>query len=403
MTNDVLDDLRNAPSCGSVFLGAAQHTLSIEGLQLTSFVDRKAEAVIQASAVPADATEAWIYGPALGDTVRELLKRDALQHLHVVVMSRRVTKASFGWEKPAWLADQRVRLHLAKDVLEAKGPFVVSPAEMRLADEDAIPLRDRVTVEVNRDITERQMQAQISVELEQFKENKWALDVDPRVLDLFTEKTTRRGVVIAAGPTLKDHYKWAHVASTGSIIVTGTTALKPLLAADLIPNYVVVIDPSPVMMAHLDGVDMDRLKHTTLVYVPSVFPDILKAWKGPRYKAQAMYGAEGNDLFSGGSVVHSCTDLAVRLGCPEVYLIGADFCYPGDSTHVEGSEQAKPVQNATWMPSTVNGLGQRVPTREGLLAFRVALEEYVALHPETKFYKLGRSGVPVAGMEWCNE
>ncbi len=132
-------------------------------------------------------------------------------------------------------------------------------------------------------------------------------------------------------------------------------------------------------------------------------PEVVAEWKGPKICVTVNLGP-GSDLFCGGSVAHAATDLAVKIGCKSVYLVGVDLSYPGGVSHVDGAKNPYLVTGPTqaWRSISKNGLGEDVLTDEALQQYRVKMEEYISRTPDAKFYKLGRQGVTIKGAEWLD-
>jgi len=408
-------EVAKAPPCESVCLAVGpQRSLVINGKHLASTYDRTAEAETQALTIPKDATEAWVYGHALGDCIAQLLlrgqtrtdltedDRTKLEKVHVVVMSRSITKVVAEFDKCTWLDSPRVELHLARDLDRVHTPFCVSPVEMFHCDEDAEPLRDRLTILLNAEFNETNMAARRHIELAQYEANKPAIEKDGFVTRLFAGEGLP-AIVIGGGPTLSESYDWIRERADLHTIICASTALWPLMRAGIVPDVVMVIDPAPDIAKHFRGLDLTPLKDSTLVYIPSTFPEVVRLWTGPRACASIVMGHDG-DLFSGGTVAHSAVDLACRMGAREVHLLGLDFSYPGDASHVDGARSPFLVagQSQAWREKTTNGLGERVTTSAEMVQYRRVAEDMIRERPGVKFYKRGRRGVPLAGAEWAD-
>lgn len=398
-----------APPVYSVCLAPTrQRTLIINGRHLSSGWNRTEEGEQQAATIPKDATEAWVYGHAMGDCIAQLLlrgqrpgdERSKLERVHVVIMSRSITKVVTEFDGCTWTSSPRVELHLARDIDNVRRPFCVSPLEVHQCDEDSEHLRARLAVILNADFNEMNLQARRHIELEQYEQNKPLIEADGSVTKLF-ETCTLPSIVIGGGPSLASCYDWISERASSHRILCASTVLRPLTAAGIRPDVVVISDPSKDIERHFDGIDLDALATTTLVYIPTVYPTVPVFWKGPRVCARVYVHHEG-DLFSGGSVVHAATDLAVKMGSRDVTFCGLDFCYPGDRSHVEGAPQPYPVAGASqaWRETTRNGLGERVTTSLEMLQYKVMLADYVKTRPEVQFWKMGRQGVTVDGVEW---
>jgi hypothetical protein len=135
---DVWGTLSEAPALSYEFVANDQApTLIVEGQHLTSSYDRRFEAFHQAQRVPEGATRATVYGVALGDVVRELLQRDGMEQVQVVVLNPRIAMLSFTLFDPSdWLFDERVSVHLGEGHASPTEPFAVSPVCLKLASPD---------------------------------------------------------------------------------------------------------------------------------------------------------------------------------------------------------------------------------------------------------------------------
>ena len=361
------------------------NTIVIAGRHITSRTQRTAEAALQASVVPVDAPEVWIYGFGLGDIQRELLKRSALKVLHVVTLNAAIADAALDFEPQEWMNDPRVELLDAHEVKDISGPCCVYPADLRLADRSAWHLRDRLMAYLNQPFNHFLFHWLSTVWAQHLAENKPYLDVDPSVREL-ASTDTRDAVVVGGGPTLGLAYDWLRAGDFN--IIAASTALRPLLAAGIEPDVTVVIDRDPKMARHFE-----TRCSGDLVYHPQSHPSIPGGWLGRRFVVR------DGELFSGGSVIHNQIDLAVKMGARAVYLVGCDFGYPGGHSHVEGAPMPYLVSDQGGC-LTRNGRGDEILTDPNLLQYRVCAEDYVAAHPDAKWRKLGRDGAEMRGVEW---
>lgn len=361
-----------------------EYTLCVNGVHLTSSRNREGEAITVASMIPADATEAWVYGPALGDAVRVLLSRPGMERVYAVIMNREISEACRAY----WPDDPRVTVLHASDLDRIMAPFCCSPVELRLADADAWHIRDRVYLVLNEPFNRFIFNTMEQTWAKQREENKPFLDVDQHVSHLFGTTPGVPAIVIGGGPTLDQHYEWIK-GRKGNTTIAASSALGPLVLAGIMPDIVVVIDRDRRMARHFDGIEFTG----TLVYLPEIAPHVVSSVKGRRYTVG------GRDLYGGGSVLHNQIDLAVLMGAPEVFLVGADFCYPNGKSHAHTSALAYDLEHFGKL-STMNGLGELVPTDENLAQYRCYVEDYVANHPEVKFWKIGRAGAETKGVDW---
>ena len=126
-----------------------QATLLIDGIHLTSSFDRRAEARLQASLVPEESSEAWVYGIGLGDLPRELLCRPQLRRVHVILINPAVARQSFEFfDHRDWLRDERVEILTSGGQSQVQFPFAAVPSCLQLADDPSERLRDLVVLEL---------------------------------------------------------------------------------------------------------------------------------------------------------------------------------------------------------------------------------------------------------------
>lgn len=370
-------------------------TVLVDGVQFTSAVDRIAEARAQVALVPEDAAEAWVYGPALGDAIRLLLERRALERLHVVIMNAELSAAVP--DAATWRADPRVAVHAAADVARVFTPFVASPVELRFAEPRAHELRDKVMSVLIQPFNTFTMETLAPTFDRHEAANARVIATDGKVSDLFG-RDERKAVVAGAGPSLIENAAWIREARREFNVIAASSALLPLLRAAIIPDVVLVLDCLPMLVRHfaMEGWEADAYRRTALVYNRRCDPLIPAAWRGTRYSMR------DGDLYGGGSVIHQQADLAVQMGARAVHLVGVDLCFPGSRSHVVGAMLPYPVDEHAQMFRTVDGNGRDVATAPDLMLYRRTLEDLIERHRgRAAFVKHGRTGVPLRGAPWA--
>ena len=388
-------------------------TLVLDGIHVTSGTDRAAEARLQASAVPPGSRRAWVYGLALGDIPRVLLSRPELERLDVVILSPAAAYLSLTrFDHRDWIEDGRVEVSVANVESRLCTPFAVAPACLKLAAPEALRLRDAVMLALAAPYQLEHLAGLAKVLEARVAANRPLIEADGDVASLFGSRIGSRAAVVAAGPTLASSFDWLSRHRADLTVIAVSTAVLPLLDHDIEPDLAVVVDHRPGARRHVAGLDEERLAGTPLVYAPTVDPEVLRAWPGPRLAASLsgqgvashLGGMRRGELFCSGTVTHVAVDLAVRLGAAEVVLLGVDLCYPGAFTHVPGAaprrERVGGALGSVWV---VNGHGARVTTETNMVGYLRDLEEYVARHPGVRFVKRGRDGAAIEGVEWLDE
>jgi hypothetical protein len=217
-------------------------------------------------------------------------------------------------------------------------------------------------------------------------------------------------VLVAGGPTASEQFHWLRQKREEFIVIAASTALIALEYENIIPDYVAVLDPHPQIAKHLKVKKPGLYKNKILAYYPTVSYDALKVWPGKRLicltdlnpvlKEQAQQHPH-SILYLGGSVAHTTAALAVLLGAKKALLVGFDFCFAYNKSHLEHNPIAFDI--APYIKQEVhvlNGYNLAVPTQLNFISYKQALEEFIAIHPEVQFYKTGKEGANIKGAPW---
>lgn len=379
-------------------------TLAVDDIQLSSRHDRIKEACQQMATIP-QVSEIHLYGIGLGDLPRELLKRTELQNLHIHVLNE-----SLFWvilhllEQHDWLADPRVKLHMASEYKDIQLPFFAIPAELFLASDGNAKIRDRLVAEIEQPYVNQRFNPRNPEILNRIEQNISLLESDPDVAILFDSYNGKDAFVLASGPSLELHYlKLLEIRKRQDrpVFIALDTALRPLITNGIVPDFVISIDPH-ITPTHFPDLIPDTIK---LIYFPLAQNQTLTSWHGKRYAAYSQSNIYDEiyqrfpkaRLYSNGSVLHPAVDFAVCLGVKSITLFGADFSYPQNKTHSgwEDGALGEPVAAAKhWV---LNGNGERVKTLLNFRSYLCALERYIAHHPEVQFYNTSRIGAFIDG------
>lgn len=412
---EVAERIENTrPTCEVSVAGSSPNTLVVGGVHLSSCYDRIAEAVLQASLVPPESPEAWVYGIGLGDLPRVLLQRPRLKRLFVVMLNPEVVCQSFAhFDHVDWLADPRVMLLTGAGQEEMHFPFAAVPPCLQLADDASSRIRDLVVLELATPYIRRQHSAANEHLLARLKENEAAVREDGDVARLFGSRTGETVLVAAAGPTLSQHFAWLsrQQAEHGRVLIAVDAAFRALSEAGICADIVVTMDGNREgVLSFFEGIDLAPHKKTPLVYFPLVHADVLALWPGPRlvsYVDHPLYADLASRLprgrlFSSGSVIHPAVDLAVRMGGERIVLCGADFSFPGGRAYVNGG-QVRPQAASAGEHWVLNGNGERVPTAPNYRGFLRDLERYIGAHPRVAFVNAGRDGALIKGTSFLEK
>ena len=142
-------------------------------------------------------------------------------------------------------------------------------------------------------------------------------------------------LVIGSGPSLDAALPF--LGAFQGIIFASPSQLNILERAEIVPNYVVVVDATDDISWEQIGPDRDT-HGMTLLTSPYVSPKTLEAWKGNRRYFQLIADdPHFHDAYPWikvgfpvmGSVNNAEVLIANWMGCSPIVLCGVDYCFPG--------------------------------------------------------------------------
>ncbi|MGL5348549.1 MAG: motility associated factor glycosyltransferase family protein [Peptostreptococcaceae bacterium] len=198
-------------------------------------------------------------------------------------------------------------------------------------------------------------------------------------------------IIVSAGPSLdkniqtmikhKDKLK-------NFFIIANNRTMSALIDNDIKPNLVVSVDP-------LDDIYIMMKKYLNQE-VPLAFyeysnKDLIKEYKGEKiYIAQLLPKIinrikDISGTFTGGSVAHTCIDIANIIGCSPIILIGQDCAntfgkYHSDNATFDVDKDYKKIMTFT----AKNVYGEDIQTTPTLDYFKTKIEEYIKAVQEFK-------------------
>jgi hypothetical protein len=153
-------------------------------------------------------------------------------------------------------------------------------------------------------------------------------------------------VIVAPGPSLANNIEQLRGLRGRAIVTAFSHSLKPVLAAGVVPDLVITVDPQDVRY-HFAGCDLSR---TCLVNAATVHPTLfeLPAQRFLTLSANSaiddwIFDAVGEDAVvpGGGSVATTAFSLALRWGCDPIVFLGLDLSFPGGAYYVSTSSDGE--------------------------------------------------------------
>jgi hypothetical protein len=149
-------------------------------------------------------------------------------------------------------------------------------------------------------------------------------------------------VIVAPGPSLARNLDQLRGLRGRAILTAFSHSLKPVLAAGLVPDLVITVDPQDVRY-HFAGCDLSR---SCLVNAATVHPSLF-ALPAQRFLTLSANSAIDDWIFDGlgedalipggGSVATTAFSLALKWGCDPIVFVGLDLSFPGGAYYVGSS------------------------------------------------------------------
>jgi len=166
----------------------------------------------------------------------------------------------------------------------------------------------------------------------------------PGITRLYGKFSSQPAIIVAAGPSLNKNISLLREAKRKSVIICVGTALKPMLQVGIKPDLVLSIDGGAANYRHFEEIDVEGIP---LVFDITIYPEIPKQYTGPklvggchenllRWVEQTLTEKKG--LYEmGPSVACVAFDLAKKLGCNPIILVGQDLAYTDNKAHAQGT------------------------------------------------------------------
>ncbi len=210
--------------------------------------------------------------------------------------------------------------------------------------------------------------------------------------------TETPAILLGGGPTLDAGIKWIKQHKDQILVFAAGRISARLLKEGIDPDIVVTVDPNDVSYDNTKQMEAFSEK-SVLVHTNYAHHSLLAEWRGVHSFTDRLFpwaeaDQPANLATSGPTVTNTMASIAAFLGCPQIYLLGVDFCYGSEGqTHESSSLENKLGE------MFVHDVGQKVRTNSGRMAetndtFANALKEMNNFAKNAKqqgiaFYNLG--------------
>lgn len=203
-------------------------------------------------------------------------------------------------------------------------------------------------------------------------------------------------IVIAAGPSLDDNIEYVKNNNGKKIIIAVESALKALLKNGINPDYVVVLDPTELIMKYISGIE-DKTSDIVLIAYEKAYWKYVESFCGVKYRIVANSEADAEDIHK---AVEDCTtvsslaiNVALFLGAKSIELIGLDLAFPNNKLY---SNQISDINKISTEAMVRSVDGSMVATSNIFIQFKNEIEDIIR-KSKAKFYNLSQSGAYIQG------
>lgn len=195
-------------------------------------------------------------------------------------------------------------------------------------------------------------------------------------------------ILVAAGPSLEKNVKHLQTAKGQTIIIAADTALKYLLAQEVIPNIVVSVDPHPGTIQKYSDVTIPEA--VTLLFHPATNHQVVNTFPGPKLTMEISlppYEWLQHHWAPQQRFDHEATcqiqvgfNFAAWMGCNPLVLVGHDLCFTNGRLHVPSGgylSQENEARMANQGTSVTDRDGKPVKTNPTLTFDKRVLEKKI--------------------------
>jgi len=201
-------------------------------------------------------------------------------------------------------------------------------------------------------------------------------------------------IIVSGGPSLdqniKDMLQYKEKLQK-CFIIAGNRTIAALMKNDIIPDMIVSIDP-------VDA-NYDMMKDYLDLEVPLVFYEysnryLVKNYKGDKIYIPLLFSQtieafnQFKGIYSGGSVAHTCIDIANMLGCSPILFAGQDLAYTYGKHHADCTAyDYDKTLNYQSQIKVKDIYGKKVNSSLSLENYKKRLEQYIDVYKDKERIK----------------
>lgn len=226
-------------------------------------------------------------------------------------------------------------------------------------------------------------------------------------------------IIVSAGPSLDKNVEELKRAKGHALILAVDSAIRKMLAHDIIPDMIITIDSHKPLVLFED----DRIKNIPTVICGQTRCEVCKQQKGALFAfADDMFtwrfyrklGKEISTLETGGSVANNAFSLARFMGFKNIILVGQDLAFTDNRKHATEVYSEKGIgEDENEKYTYVQGIdGKPILTYTNFCVYKEWFEGEIRDNPEYNVINATEGGADIKGApnrilkevidEYCN-
>ena len=384
----------------------ASYTLKVNGIYLYSkynpendvkkFIEAEADSLMECY---------LLVGMGLGYHIEALLEKTQHQLIYVFLLDSKEIELLEKYGDCQLLNDDRVvvvGLDQVSEVLAMDKMQVIIPLQWIKAIASDHPLHDILS-----DIKTRQMSFKASKLSLANNFNRNLQNDDPTIVEWKQYYSGQKACLVSAGPSLNETIDLLNKIREEYFIISVGSALKVLLQHAIIPDVVIITDPSKNVVNQIDNTTYEG----PLFYLSTANHEMTQIHKNDRYiifqegyPYAENYAKSANSPFveTGGSVATTALSLLEYMGFHTVYLFGQDLGFREGRTHAEGSTSGVAVMENNNFRRIKANSGKMIYTTPNLQVYQRWFEGK-AERTRMNIYNTAWNGANIKGVSFISE
>ncbi|OPZ85432.1 MAG: hypothetical protein BWY74_03917 [Firmicutes bacterium ADurb.Bin419] len=187
-------------------------------------------------------------------------------------------------------------------------------------------------------------------------------------------------VIVSTGPSLDENIDLLKEVKGKALIFAVGSALRPLLVRNIVPDLFIIIDPKNETLNQIKGFEDIGIP---MIYLSSIYPGTVLSYNGPKFiacyeKGQLKTGKDNYLIDPGGSVSTTALDIAIKMGCSTIILIGQDLAFIDGKNHAKhGTDLDINTPELKSMRRVRGQNGEMLYTTLGLLSYKYWIEKRI--------------------------